>query len=57
MSGSTPKVASATTGAAVLPNTGGNRFVFVVALIALGVGLITLAVSGIAALKQHVNQA
>jgi hypothetical protein len=57
MSGSTPKVLSASTGAVLLPNTGGNRVVFWVAVAALGIGLITLAVSGAAALKQRLNQA
>lgn len=57
MSGSTPKVASASTGAAMLPNTGGNRVVFWVAVAALAIGLITLAISGAAALKQRLNQA
>ena len=57
MSGSTPKVLSASTGAALLPNTGGNRVVFWVAVAALGIGLVTLAVSGAAALKQRLNQA
>lgn len=57
MSGSTPKVLSATTGAVLLPNTGGSRFVFWVAMVALGIGLVTLAVSGVAALKQHLNKA
>lgn len=57
MSGSTPKVLSATTGAALLPNTGGSRVVFWVAMAALGFGLIALAVSGVAALKQRLNRA
>lgn len=57
MSGSTPKVLSASTGAALLPNTGGNRVVFWVAVAALGIGLVTLAVSGAVALKQRLNQA
>jgi hypothetical protein len=57
MSGQTPKVLSATTGAALLPNTGGSRFVFWVAVAALGVGLLTLAASGVASLKQRTNRA
>jgi LPXTG-motif cell wall-anchored protein len=41
----------------MLPNTGGNRVVFWVAVAALAIGLITLAISGAAALKQRLNQA
>jgi len=57
MSGQTPKVLSATTGAVLLPNTGGSRLVFWVAVIALGIGLVTLAVTGVASLKQRFNRA
>jgi hypothetical protein len=59
MSGSTPTVAGATTttGVALLPNTGGNRVLLVVALVALGFGLITLAITGAVSLKQRMNRA
>lgn len=57
MSGQTPKVLSATTGAVLLPNTGGSRFVFWVAMVALGIGLVTLAVSGLSYLKRRMNRA
>jgi hypothetical protein len=57
MSGQTPKVLSATTGAVLLPNTGGSRFVLGVAIAALGIGLVTLAVSGAVSLKQRMNKA
>jgi hypothetical protein len=57
MSGQTPKVLSASTGAVLLPNTGGSRLVMWVAIAALAFGLVTLAVSGLAALKQRMNRA
>jgi hypothetical protein len=57
MSGSTPKVLSASTGAVLLPNTGGNRLVFWLAIAALGFGLVTLSIAGVSALKQRLNQA
>jgi hypothetical protein len=55
MSGQTPSVLSTSTGAVLLPNTGGSRFVFWVAVLALGIGLVTLAISGVSALKQRLN--
>lgn len=59
MSGSTPSVAGATTttGAVLLPNTGGSRFVFGVAVAALAIGLVVLAISGVASLKQRSDRA
>ena len=60
MSGSTPKVLGASTsatGVALLPNTGGSRVVFYVALVALGLGLVTLAISSAVAFKQRANRA
>lgn len=57
MSGQTPKVLSLTTGAVLLPNTGGSRIVFWVAVTALAIGAVTLAVSGLAAIKRRINRA
>jgi LPXTG-motif cell wall-anchored protein len=57
MSGQTPKVLSATTGAVLLPNTGGSHIVFWVAIAALGLGILALAFSGAASLKQRINRA
>lgn len=57
MSGSTPKVLSAATGAILLPNTGGSRVLFWIAVTALGIGLVTLAASAVLALRQRLNRA
>ena len=59
MSGSGKVLGCSTTACSValLPNTGGSRTLFWVAMGALGVGLVTLAVTGIVSLKQRSNKA
>jgi hypothetical protein len=59
MSGSGQVLGCSTTACSValLPNTGGSRTLFWVAVIALGIGLATLAVSGVLSLKQRMNRA
>lgn len=58
MSGKAPLVGGMGGGAgvALLPNTGGSRFVLWVALAALAVGLTTMAISGAIAIKNRVNR-
>ena len=59
MSGSGQVLGCSTTACSValLPNTGGSRALFWVAMVALGIGLVTLAVSGVLSLKQRMNRA
>jgi hypothetical protein len=59
MSGSGQVLGCSTTacGVALLPNTGGSRTLFWVAMAALGIGLVTLAITGIFSLKQRLNRA
>lgn len=42
---------------ALLPNTGGSRTLFWVAMSALAIGLVTLAITGVVSLKQRANRA
>lgn len=46
-----------TTCAAVLPNTGSNRPLFVAAAAILAFGVISLAISGVVAVKQRRSEA
>jgi hypothetical protein len=55
--GTTLGTSTTVTGAAVLPATGGYRPMFVIALAVLAFGVITLAVSGVSAIKQARNKA
>jgi hypothetical protein len=57
MSGSGKVLGCSTTACSValLPNTGGSRTLFWVAMVALGIGLVTLAVTGAISLKQRLN--
>ena len=55
--GTTLGASTTVSSVAVLPHTGSNRPLFVVALSVLAFGILTLAVSGIAALKQARSKA
>jgi len=44
-------------GVALLPNTGGYRFMFVVSAVALTIGIVTLTASGVMALRRRSHQA
>jgi hypothetical protein len=58
MSGNTPLVGGLGGGAgiALLPNTGGNRVMFWVAMAALAVGILTIAISGAMAVKNRITR-
>jgi hypothetical protein len=47
---------SSTAGVAVLPNTGSFRFMFIVAVVTLAIGLATLAVTGAAYLRHRFSK-
>lgn len=49
--------AAGVTGIAMLPETGSFRAMFVVSAIALTIGVVTLAVTGVVAIKQRVHGA
>ena len=53
--GAVAGVASCTTACSValLPNTGGSRTLFWVAMAALSIGLVTLAITGLVSLKNR----
>jgi hypothetical protein len=59
MSGSGKVLGCSTTACSValLPNTSGSRTLFWVAMVALGIGLASLAVSGAISLKRRLNKA
>jgi hypothetical protein len=44
--------AAGATGVAVLPNTGGFRVMFIVAAVAMAVGIVTLVATGVIKLKR-----